>query len=59
MSSNDSVEVAGEVRGETDLSYKFWDGDKMCMLPKSKCEWDEDGGTMTMPEWLAMNEGLI
>jgi hypothetical protein len=28
-------------------------------LPKSLCEWDAEDKTMAMPEWLAMDKGLI
>ena len=53
------VDVAGEVQHETDVSYKFCDGAVTIWLPKSQCEWDQDAKTMSVPEWLAMREGLI
>lgn len=28
-------------------------------LPKSQCEWDEGDGEMQLPEWLAIEKGLV
>lgn len=56
---SDLVDVAGEVRGETDAAYHFYDGARTVWLPKSLVEWDPDDGTMAMPEWLAEEKGLI
>ena len=51
--NHDLVDLAGEIRGETDKAWRFYDGKEMCWLPKSQCEWDEDSRIMTVPEWLA------
>ena len=59
MARSDLVDVAGEIRGETDKAFRFFDGDVTVWLPKSQCEWDPDGQTMAMPEWLAKDKGLI
>jgi hypothetical protein len=56
---SDLVDVAGEVRGETDKAFRFFDGAKGVWLPKSQCEWDADDRTMAVPEWLATEKGLI
>jgi hypothetical protein len=56
---SDLVDVAGEVRGETDKAFRFFDGAKEVWLPKSQCEWDADDRTMAVPEWLATEKGLI
>jgi hypothetical protein len=56
---SDLVDVAGEVRGETDKAYRFFDGAQTVWLPKSQCEWDADYKTMAMPAWLAQDKGLI
>jgi hypothetical protein len=56
--SRATVEVTGDVMGETQAAYKFYDGTTMCWLPKSQCEWDGKGN-MEMPEWLAKAKGLI
>lgn len=53
------VDISGEVRGETEKAYRFYDGRELCWLPKSQVEWDEDSGTMVCPEWLAKEKGLI
>lgn len=53
------VDIAGEIRGETEKAYRFYDGKETVWLPKSQCEWYEDEKSMTMPEWLAKDKGLI
>lgn len=57
--SSGLVDIVGEVRGETDAAYRFYDGILTVWLPKSQCEWDADEKTMTMPEWLAREKELI
>jgi hypothetical protein len=59
MSNDDDVEIAGELRGETEAAYRFYDGAREAWLPKSKCRWDPDAGEMTMPEWLATDRGFL
>lgn len=60
MSKNhDIIEIAGELRGETDKAYQLFDGKKIEWVPKSQCEWDEKNKTMQMPEWLAMDKGFL
>lgn len=54
---SEPVEIEGEVRAETDLAYLFFDGAIETWLPKSLCEWDEPN--MTMPEWVAIQKGLV
>ena len=56
IDDSDPVDVAGEVKGETQRAYRFYDGSETVWLPKSLCEWD--GEVMTMPEWLALERGL-
>lgn len=56
---NQLIDIAGEVKGETEKAYRFYDGKETVWLPKSQVEWYEDEGTMTMPEWLALEKGLI
>lgn len=53
------TDIAGEIRHETELAWRFFDGKETVWLPKSQCEWDEDSKTMTMPVWLAKDKGLI
>lgn len=49
----------GVVAGETDKEFRFVYEDKTVGLPKSQCEWDPDGRVMTLPEWLAVEKGLV
>jgi hypothetical protein len=56
---SDLVDIAGEVRSETDKAYRFFDGERTVWLPKSQCEWDAHDKTMAMPEWLAKDKELI
>lgn len=53
------IDISGELRGQTEKAYRFFDGDKTVWLPKSQCQWDEEDKIMTMEEWLAMDKGLI
>ena len=56
------VDVVGELMApfETEKAYHFSaDGNETVWLPKSQCGWDEHTETMTMPEWLAIDKGLI
>ena len=58
--STETVEIAGEVlASSTTDAYLFTDGDATVWLPRSQCEWDPDAREMTMPEWLAMDRGLM
>lgn len=35
------------------------EGDEHVWLPKSCCEMDEDRHTVVVPEWLAVEKGLV
>lgn len=59
LGNSDLVDVAGEIKSETDKAYRFFDGSRTEWVPKSQCEWDADAKTMSMPEWLAMDKGFI
>jgi len=60
MSKNhDIIEIAGELRHETEKAYQFFDGKVTVWIPKSQAEFDADAKTMQMPEWLALERGLI
>lgn len=56
--NHDLVDIAGEIRSQTEKAIQFFDGDKAVWLPRSQIEINEDG-TVTMPEWLALDKGLI
>lgn len=53
------IEIAGEIRGETEKAYHFYDGKVAKWIPKSQCEWDDKDKTMQIPEWLATDKGFI
>ncbi len=55
--NSDLIDITGDVKGETEKAYRFYDGKTTVWLPKSQVEWD--GETMTMPEWLALDKELI
>ena len=52
------IDIAAEVKAETDRAWKLFDGSTTEWVPKSQVERNDDG-TFTMPEWLAMNKGFI
>jgi hypothetical protein len=64
---SDLVDIACEIVRQTDKAVGVSDGTtdmeldgmpKLFWLPKSQIEINDDG-TITMPEWLAMEKGLI
>jgi hypothetical protein len=58
---NELVDIEGELVPplQTEKAWRFYDGKTTCWLPKSQVEWDAESHTMTMPYWLAEQEGLI
>lgn len=59
MTRSDLIDIAGEVQGETDAAYRFYDGERTVWLPKSQVEWSASDRTMAIPEWLAKEKELI
>jgi hypothetical protein len=57
--NHDIIEIACELRRETDKAFLIFDGGKEVWVPKGLCEWDASDRTMQMPEWLALQKGLI
>ena len=62
---HDIIEIAAEMRRETERGIAIFDGEKdesgrevWTWLPKAHVENNGDG-TFSMPEWLAMDKGLI
>lgn len=61
------IDLACELRHETDKAFLIFDGAREVWIPKSLAEWEpapnrsssSSTGTITMPEWLAQREGLI
>lgn len=52
------IDIAGELRNETDRAFRIFDGRRTEWVPKSQVEQNDDG-TFTMPEWLAKERGFI
>ena len=59
------VDIACEIRKQTEKGIAIWDGEhekggreKWTWLPKAEVEVNDDG-TVTMPEWLATEKGLV
>lgn len=59
MSKSTLVDIAGEIKGETEKAYRFFDGIRTVWIPKSQCQWDKDDKILTMEEWLAKDKELI
>ena len=57
--NHDLIDLSGEIHGETERAWRFYDGKETAWLPKSLCEWDEESKTMTVPEWMAIEKGLV
>lgn len=58
MSRSELIDIAAELKGETDKAYRIFDGSKTEWVPKSQVERNSDG-TFTMPEWLAVEKGFV
>ena len=58
MQSN-LIDIACEIKAETEKAVLISDGTVEVWLPKSQVEIDEAAGEVTMPEWLASAKGLI
>ena len=52
------IDIAAEVRGETEKAFYLYDGKRTEWVPRSQVE-DNGDGTFTMPEWLGKNCGFI
>jgi RNase P/RNase MRP subunit p29 len=61
--NHDLVDVACSLLQETEKAWRLDTGDKTVWLPKSQCELDVDPasghGTVTLPEWLALEKEII
>jgi hypothetical protein len=55
---SDVIDIAAEVRGETDRAWRLSDGSVTEWVPKSQVE-DNGDGTFAMPEWLAEEKGFV
>lgn len=65
MSRNEIVEVDGAIEARTDKAILFHTGDKTqaVWLPRNQIQIDDTGFpeifTVSMPEWMALDRGLI
>ena len=60
--SQELVEIACEIKHETDSAYLISDGTREAWIPKSQiASEEEDAGVLVLniPEWLAMEKELI
>ena len=58
MSDPKLFDFAGTLKHETDNAFLVNDGDKDYWLPKKLTE-DNGDGTFTLPEWLAIEKGIV
>lgn len=59
---SDLIDLKVELKKETPKAWLVHDGDREVWIPKSECELEKDRNNMydlTIPEWLAMEKGLI
>jgi len=58
---SDLIELTVHLIGETAMAWRVDDGSKKVWIPKSKAELEKKGPVyiLTLPTWLAANEGLI
>lgn len=63
MGKTEIIEIFGEIRRETNKAILFFDGTKEEWIPKSQIEYETPNKnketTIEIPEWLAMDKGLI
>lgn len=58
MGRSDLVDIAAEVKGETEKAWRLFDGKTTEWVPRSQVE-DNGDGTFAMPEWLAKDKGFV
>ncbi len=58
MPKSELIDIAAQVKGETDKAIRLHDGIRTEWVPKSQIEENGDG-TFTMPEWLAKEKGFL
>jgi len=56
--SDKLFDFAAELKHETDAAYLVTDGSEDYWLPKSMTE-DNGDGTFTIPEWMAIEKGIV
>jgi hypothetical protein len=56
--NHDIIGIAADLRRETEKAYLLYDGSKEAWVPKAQVENNNDG-TFSMPEWLALDKGFL
>jgi len=56
---SDLVDIAGELKGETEKAFRIYDGSRTEWVPKQFVEFDPSDNTFAMPEWLAKEKGFL
>jgi hypothetical protein len=56
---DEEYEYAGGIIAETDKAWLLNVSGEETWFPKSKCEINEGAGTITVPQWLAEQKGLV
>lgn len=59
MSKAELIDIAAEIKAETERAYLIFDGTKTGWVPKSQVEYDQKHGVFTMPTWLAKDKEFI
>lgn len=58
MGKSELFDLSAEIRGETEMAWRLFDGTQTEWVPKSQVE-DNGDGTFTMPLWLAKDKGFV
>ena len=59
---SDLIDIAVQVKGETQSAYYVYDGKRTEWVPKSQVELDivgKSSAILTLPVWLATEKGFI
>jgi hypothetical protein len=57
--NHDLVEVCVILKHETPKAWLFTDADRDVWIPKSQAEYDPASLKLELPEWLAIEKGLV
>jgi hypothetical protein len=56
---SEKVEIEAQLKDESERWYLLYDGKRTVRVPKSIVKMSDDETVFTMPEWLALEKGLI
>ena len=56
--NHEIVKIQADLVRETQLAYLLNDGSKKSWVPKTQVEDNEDG-TFSIPEWIAIDKGFL